>query len=60
METLSGCFKHQAGKFGLKFFSIFCDLIFADSKSGKTLMPNDLIDLGFCSYTSTYFGGNET
>ena len=29
--------------FGVKFISIFLGLIFADSKIGKILTPNDLI-----------------
>ena len=38
-----GLFIHQAGMFGVKFLSLFLGLIFADSKSGKILTPNDLI-----------------
>ena len=49
-KSMSGCFTHQAGIFGVKCLSIFCGLILADSKSGEILMPNDLIALGFCSY----------
>ena len=30
------------------------------SKRGEIRMPNALIDLGFCSYKSTYFGENVT
>ena len=52
-RSISGCFTHQAGIFGVKCFSTFCGLILVDSKSGKILMPNDLIALGFCSYKST-------
>ena len=52
-KSISGCFIHQARIFGVKCFSIFCGLIFVDSKSGEILMPNDLIALGFCSYKST-------
>ena len=59
-KSISGGFIHQAGIFGVKCFSIFCGLILVDSKSGEILMPNDLIALGFCSYKSTYFGGNVT
>ena len=43
----------NAGIFGVKYFSIFCGLILADSKSGEILMPNDLIALGFYSFKST-------
>ena len=39
---------------------IFCGLVFAYSKSVKTLLPNDAIDSGFFSCRSAYFGGNET
>ena len=35
-------------------------MILADSKSGEILMQNDLINLGFFTYRSTYFGENET
>ena len=52
-KSMSGCFTHQAGIFGVKCFSTFCGLILAASKSGEILMPNDLIALGFCSYKST-------
>ena len=52
-KSISGCFIHQARIFGVKCFSIFCGLIFVDSKSGEILMPNDLTALGFCSYKST-------
>ena len=52
-KRISGGFIHQAGIFGVKCFSIFYDLILADSKSGEILMPNNLIALGFCSYKST-------
>ena len=52
-KTISGCFIHQSGIFGVKcFFNIF-GLILVDSKSGEILMPNDLIALGFCTYKST-------
>ena len=57
-KSISGCFIHQAGIFGLKCFSTFCGLILADSKSGEILMLNDLIALGFCLYKATLFGGN--
>ena len=30
-KSMSGCFIHQAGIFGVKCFSIFCGLILADS-----------------------------
>ena len=40
---------------GVKCFSMFCVLIFADSKSGKILMPNDVMDFGFFSYGFTFF-----
>ena len=43
----------QAGIYGVKYFSTFCGLILADSKSGEILMPNNLIALGFRSYDST-------
>ena len=46
-------FKHQAETFGVKCFSIFCGLIFADYKSGETLMSTDIIDLCIYSYSST-------
>ena len=46
-KSMSGCFIHQAGIFGVKCFSIFCGVILVDSKSGEILMPNDLIALGF-------------
>ena len=57
---ISDCFTHQAGIFGVKCFSTCLGLILVDSKSGEILMPNDLIALDFCSYKSTYFGGNAT
>ena len=38
-----GLFILQAGMLGVKFLSLFLGLIFADSKSGKILTPNDLI-----------------
>ena len=47
-KSISGCFTHQAGIFGVNLFSTFCGLMLADSKSGEILMPNDLIDLGSC------------
>ena len=59
-KSISGCFIHQAGIFGVKCFSTFCGLILADSKSGEILMPNDFIALGFCLYKSILFSGNET
>ena len=46
--------------FGVNFISIFFGLIFADSKSGKILTPNDLIKFGLLSYKSVYFGGKVT
>ena len=46
-KSISSCFIHQAGIFGVICFSIFCGLILADPKSGMILMPNDLIALGF-------------
>ena len=46
-KSISGGFIHQGGIFGEKCFSLFYGLIFADSKSGEILMPNDLIALGF-------------
>ena len=49
-KSMSGCFTHQAGIFGVKCLSISCGSILADSKSGEILMPNGLIALGFCSY----------
>ena len=52
-KSISGCFTHQAGIFGVNCFLTFCVLILADSKSGEILMPNDLIALSFCSYKST-------
>ena len=52
-KSMSGCFIHQAGIFGVKCFSIFCGLILADSKISEILMPNDLKALGFCLYKST-------
>ena len=52
-KSMSGCFTHQAGIFGVKCFSIFCGLILAAPKSREILMPNDLKALGFCSYKST-------
>ena len=58
-KSISGGFIHQAEIFGVKCFSIFCDLILADFKSGEILMPNDLIALGFCAYKSKQ-GGNVT
>ena len=51
-KSISGCFTHHAGIFGVNIFLKFCGLILADSKSGEILMPNDLIALGFCSYKS--------
>ena len=59
-KSISGCFTHQAGIFGVKCFSTFCGLILADSKSDEILMSNDLIALGFCSYKSTKFGEDVT
>ena len=53
LKSMSGYFIHQAGIFGVKCFSIYCGLIFADSKTGEILMPNGLIVLCFCSYKST-------
>ena len=40
-NSIPGLSEHQAGMFGVKCLSIFCGLMFADSKSGETLMPND-------------------
>ena len=54
-KSISGCFIHQAGIFGVKCFSILCGLILADSKMGEILMPNDLIALGFCSNVTTKY-----
>ena len=48
-KSISGCFIHQPGILGVKCFQHFFCLILAVSKSGKILMPNDLIVLGFCS-----------
>ena len=48
-KSISGCYIHQAGIFGVNCFSTFCGLIPADFKSGEILMPNDLIALGFRS-----------
>ena len=59
-KRISGCFTHQAGIFGVNCFSTCCGFILVDCKSGETLIPNDLIALGFYSYKSTYFGGNVT
>ena len=44
-KSISGCFTHQAGIFGVKCFSTFCVSILADSKSVEILMPNDGSDL---------------
>ena len=49
-KSISGCFTHQAGIFGVNVYSTFCGLILVDSKSGEILMPNDLIALGFSPY----------
>ena len=40
-KSISGCFIHQAGIFGVKCFSIFCGLILVDSKSGEILMEGE-------------------
>ena len=55
-KSISGSFIHQAGMFDVKYFSIFCSLILADSKSGEILMPNDLIALGFYAPKGTLEG----
>ena len=59
-KRIFGLFIHQAGIFGVKFISIFLGIIFADSKSGKILTPNDSILFGLLSYKSVYFGGKVT
>ena len=46
-KSISGCFTHQARIFDVKCFSAYCGYILVDSKSGESLMPNDLIALGF-------------
>ena len=46
-KSISGCFIHQAGIFGVKCFFDILYLILADSKSGEILMPNDLIVFTF-------------
>ena len=53
-KSISGLFKHQAKILCVKRFSIYCGLILADYKRYKILMPNDIIDLGFCSYKRTF------
>ena len=37
-KSMSGCFTHEAGIFGVKCSSTFCGLILAASKSGEILM----------------------
>ena len=58
-KSISGCFIHQDGIFGVKCFSTYSGLILVDAKSGEILMSNDIIALCFCSYKSTYFGGKS-
>ena len=54
-KSISGCFRHQAGLFGVNCFSIICGMILVDSKSDEILLLNDVIDLGSFSYRAIYF-----
>ena len=40
-----GLFIHQAGTFGVEVLSMFLKLMSADSRTGKILIPKDLLNL---------------